>query len=128
MSELINFFKLSATFDPTTNSTREVVQTSDRAQFRRQITVVKKWTRLAELGHGAGGVWLEYEEANKESRAVKQIPKGTPSTPFRGNPKRELLALSRLSKVSIGNVSTDPWRAADPLIAPRSLCTFSWVV
>ncbi|MCJ1345121.1 hypothetical protein MMC31_003326 [Peltigera leucophlebia] len=99
MSELIDFFKVEAAFDPATSSTREVVQTSDPAQFRRQVTVVKKWTRLAELGRGTSAtVWLEHDEESKESRAVKQISKSTPSNPFVGTPKRELLALSKLSK------------------------------
>lgn len=128
MSELINFFKLDAAFDPVTSTTHEIVQSSDPAQFRRQLTVVKKWTRLAELDRGTfGTVWLEHDEKSKESRAVKQISKSTPSNPFVGTPKRELLALSKLSKVSTGNNSTCLWRT-DPFIAPRSLCAFSWVV
>ncbi|MCJ1342935.1 hypothetical protein MMC31_001124 [Peltigera leucophlebia] len=94
-----HFFKLDAAFDPATSSTREVVQTSDPAQFRQHTTVVKKWTRLAELGRGPfGTVCLEHDEESKDSRAVKQISKSTPSTPFVGTPKRELLALSKLSK------------------------------
>lgn len=110
MSELIDFFELDAAFDPATSSTREVVQASDPAQSRRLFTIVKKWTRLAELGRGSfGTVWLEYDEESKESRAVKQISKSTPSNPFLGTPKRELLALSKHSKVSRGDNSTSLW-------------------
>lgn len=32
-SDLIDYFKLNAVYDPDTNSTREVIQTSDRIQL-----------------------------------------------------------------------------------------------
>lgn len=101
-SDLIDFFHLDATFDPTTRSTREVIQTSDRAQLKRQIVTVKEWKREAEpIGHGGSGIiWLEHDEDGSESRAVKQITKATPTRPFQTDYKRELQALGRLSKVS----------------------------
>lgn len=100
-SDLIDYFKLNAVYNPDTKSTREVTQTSDRTQFERQVTVVKKWRRSTKrLGCGAfGTVWLEHNHEG-ESRAVKEIPKGTPTTPLSIDYRRELLALGRLSKVS----------------------------
>ena len=44
-SDLIDFFKLNAVYDPDTHSTREVIQTSDRTQFERRVTIVKEWSR-----------------------------------------------------------------------------------
>lgn len=104
-SDLIEFFKLNATFDPTTCSTREILQSSDRANLKRQITVVREWKRKVEpVAFGVSGiVWLEHDEERKELRAVKQISKGTLTTPFTTDPQRELLALSRVSKVSTAN-------------------------
>lgn len=101
-SDLIDYFELNAIYNPDTNSTREVTQTSDRGKFKRQVTIVKEWKRSTKrLGHGAYGiVWLEHNHEGEEFRAVKEIPKGTPSTPLDIDYKRELLALSRLSKVS----------------------------
>ena len=101
-SDLIDFFQLDATFDPTTRSTREVIRSSDRAQLKRQIVTVKEWKRQAEpIGHGASGIiWLEHNEDGSESRAVKQIIKATPMKPIQTDYKRELQALGRLSKVS----------------------------
>lgn len=101
-SDLIDYFKLNAVYNPDTNSAREVTQTSDRIQFKRQITIVKEWRRSTKrLGLGAFGiVWLEHSHEEGEFRAVKEIPKGTLSTPLNSDCKRELLALSRLSKVS----------------------------
>lgn len=101
-SDLIDYFKLNAVYNPDTNSTREVTQTSDRVQFKREVTIVKEWRRSTKrLAHGAYGiVWLEHNHEGGEFRAVKEIPKGTPSTPVNIDYNRELLALSRLSKVS----------------------------
>lgn len=99
MSDLIDFFQLEATFNSSTRSTHEIVQTSDRAQLK------KEWKREADpIGHGGSGiVWLEHDSEGKQSRVVKQILKGTPTTPLPTDYKRELLALGRLSKVSIKN-------------------------
>lgn len=101
-SDLIDYFELNAVYNSDTNSTREVTQTSDRGKFKRQVTIVKEWKRSTKrLGRGAYGiVWLEHNHEGEEFRAVKEIPKGTPSTPLDIDYKRELLALSRLSKVS----------------------------
>lgn len=103
-SDLVDFFQLDATFDPTTRSTCEVIRTSDRAQLKRQIVTVKKWKRQVEpIGSGASGiVWLEQDEDGKE-RVVKQIFKATATTPLETDYKRELQALGRLSKVSSEN-------------------------
>lgn len=100
-SDLIDFFKIIAVFNPETNSTREVTQISERAQFE-PLTIVKEWKRSTKrLGRGAYGiVWLEHNHEGGEVRAVKEISKGTPSTPLTIDYKRELLALSQLSKVS----------------------------
>lgn len=97
MSDLIDFFQLEATFNSTTRCTHEVVQTSDRAQLS------KEWKREADpIGHGGSGiVWLEHESKGNQSRVVKQILKGTPTSPLPTDYRRELLALGRLSKVSI---------------------------
>ena len=104
-SDLIDFFQLNATFNPTTRSTREVIQSSDRARLKRQIVTVKEWKRQEEpIGHGGSGiVWLEHDEDGKESRVVKQILKATPTTPLQADYKRELQALGLLSKVSSKN-------------------------
>lgn len=101
-SDLIDYFKLDAVYNPDTNSTREVTQTSNRTQFERQVTIVKEWRRATKrLGFGPFGiVWLEHNHEDGESRAVKEVPKGTPTTPLRLDSRRELLALGRLSKVS----------------------------
>jgi hypothetical protein len=108
MSDLIDFFKLNATFDPVTSSTCEIIQTSDRTQRKRQITLVKNWKRTKRLGHGAfGTVWLEREgndpeaKQRQETRAVKELAKGRSTNASRIDYTRELLALGRLSKVSI---------------------------
>lgn len=100
-SDLIDFFRLNATFDPTTRSTRELIQSSDRAQLKRQIVVVKEWKRQVEpIGNGGSGiVWLEHDEDGNE-RVVKQIFKATTTTSLQTDHKRELQALGRLSKVS----------------------------
>ena len=102
LSDLIDFFQLNATFDPTTRVTHEIIQSSDRAQLKRQIVTVKEWKRKAEpIGYGGSGiVWLELDEDGKESRVVKQIHKATPTIPLVTDYKRELHALGRLSKVS----------------------------
>ena len=103
-SDLIDFFQLDATFDPTTRCTREVIRNSDRAQLRRQIVTAKEWKRQVEpIGSGGSGiVWLEQDEDGKE-RVVKQIFKATTTTPLPTDYKRELQALGRLSKVSFEN-------------------------
>lgn len=44
-SDLIDFFKLDTTFDPTTRFTHEVIQSSDWAQLKQQIVTVKEWKR-----------------------------------------------------------------------------------
>ncbi len=100
-SDLIDFFKLNATFDPLTASTSETVQNSDRT--RREITIVK-WKRTKLLGRGgSGNVWLEHDHEEKKLRAVKEIPKGTTTTPSKMDYTRELLALSQMSKVWVEN-------------------------
>ena len=103
-SDLIDFFELNATFDPTTRFTREVIRSSDRAQLKRQVITVKKWKREVEpIGIGGSGiVWLEHDEDGK-GRVVKQILKATATTPLQTDYKRELQALGRLSKVSFQN-------------------------
>lgn len=97
MSDLIDFFQLEATFNPTRRYTHEIVQTSDRVQLK------KKWKREAEpIVHGGSGIlWLEHDREGNQSRVVKQIIKGTPTTPLPTDYKRELLALGRLSKVRV---------------------------
>ena len=104
-SDLIDFFQLNATYDPTTRSTREFIQSSDRSQLKRQIVTVKEWKREAEpiANGGCGIIWLEHHGDGKESRVVKQIIKDTPTTPLETDCKRELQALGRLSKVSSKN-------------------------
>ncbi len=72
-SDLIDFFKLNATFYPITASTIETVQNSDRT--RREITTVK-WKKAKFLGRWAfGSVWLEHDYEEKNLRAVKEIAK-----------------------------------------------------
>lgn len=103
-SDLIDFFQLDATFDPTTSCTREVIRSSDRAQLRRQIITAKEWKRQVEpIGFGGSGiVWLEQDEDGKE-RVVKQIPKATATTTPQTDYKREMQALGILSRVSLEN-------------------------
>ena len=104
-SDMIDFFQLNATYNPTTRSTREVIHGPDRTQLKRQIVTVKEWKRQAEqIGHGGSGiVWLEHNAEGKESRTVKLILKATPTTHLQTDHKRELQALGRLSKVSSKN-------------------------
>ena len=104
-SDVIDFFQLNATFDPNTRYTREITQSSDQAQLKRQIVTVKEWKRQVEpIGHGGPGIiWLEHDEDEKESRVVKKIIKATPTTPLHTDSKRELQALGRLSKVNCKN-------------------------
>lgn len=42
LSDLIEYFKLNAVYKTDTKLTREVVQTPDRTQLRRQVTIVKE--------------------------------------------------------------------------------------
>lgn len=100
-SGLIDFFRLNATFDSNTHSTREVIQISDRIQQKRRVVIVKEWKRQVEpiANGGSGIIWLEHDEDGKE-RVVKQIFKATPTIPLQTDYNRELQALSRLSKVS----------------------------
>ena len=115
-SDLIDFFQLNATYDPTTRSTREVIQSSDRAQLKRQIVIVKEWKRQAEpIGHGGSGIiWLEHNEDGEESRVVKQIIKAASVIALQAGYKRELQALSRLSKVSSKNSYKCSWKLTIP--------------
>ena len=128
-SDLIDLFQLNATFDSATRTTREIIQGSDRAQVKRQIVIVKEWKRQADpIGHeGSGIIWLEHAENGKESRVVKQILKATPTTPLQANYKQELQALGHLSKVSYKS-SFKLLRQVNRFPAPRSLCTFLWMV
>lgn len=102
-ADFIDFFRLDTTFNPATHSTREVIQSSDRAQRKRQVVTVKEWKREAEpIGMGGSGIiWLEHDEEKNQSRVVKQILKKTPTTPVETDYKRELHALGRLSKVDL---------------------------
>lgn len=91
-SDLIDFIQLKATFNPTTRSTHEVIESSDQARLKRQIVTVKKWKQEIEpiaMG-GSGIVWLEHDEDERQSRIVKQILKETPTTPLQTDYKREL--------------------------------------
>lgn len=45
-SDLIDYFKPNAVYNPHTNLTPEVTQTSDRTQFERQVTIVKEWAGI----------------------------------------------------------------------------------
>lgn len=56
-------------------------------------------------------MWLEHDSEGKQSGVVKQILKRRPTTSFLVDYKQELLAMSRLSKVSIKNI---------PLIIPKA--------
>ena len=98
-SDLVSFFKLDAHFDPVTSSTKEILETSDPEKGLRNVRIVKEWTRIQEIGDGTfGTVWLEHERHSKgKSRAVKQIKKKDLPIDY----DRELLALSRLSKVCL---------------------------
>jgi hypothetical protein len=94
-SDLADFFRLEATFDPISAVTREKV----RAAYGTRQTVVEEWKRKKRLGQGAfGTVWLEEEAENGHLRAVKEVLKNG-STTARIDYTRELEALGRLSKV-----------------------------
>jgi hypothetical protein len=100
-SDLVDFFRLDASFDPIYAVTRENVRAADGT--RR--TVVKEWRRTKRLGNGAfGTVWLEKEMKKGDLRAVKEVSKYG-STTARMDYKQELVALGHLSKVS----STRPY-------------------
>ena len=100
-SDLVDYFRLDASYDPLTLVTRETVRVSDRARCKRQITVVKEWKRTKRIGRGAfGTVWLD-RNRDEETRAVKEIAKEDSGTSLKIDYKRELLALGRLSKVSL---------------------------
>jgi hypothetical protein len=95
-SDLVDYFRLDATFDPIQAVTRENV----RAAKRTRRTVVKEWKRTKRLGEGGfGTVWLEEETEEGHLRAVKEVSKNE-STTARIDYIRELVALGRLSKVS----------------------------
>lgn len=69
-SDLIDFFRLNATFDPTTRSTREVIQSSDWAQLKRRGVTVEEWNRQVKpIGNGGSEiVWLKHGEDGNRSR------------------------------------------------------------
>ena len=99
-SDLEELFRLNITFDTTNGVTIETKNFSDRARGVRQGKSVTRWKNGACLGQGSSGtVWMQQEEqAPEKCRAVKQIPKGTRSTPLPVDYRRELLALGRLSR------------------------------
>ena len=107
-----DFFHLDATYNRTTCSTCEVIQSFDRAQLKRQIVTLKKWKRQKEpIGFGASGtIWLEHDEDGKESRVVKEMIKVTPTSTLQIDHKRELHALGCLSKASSKNLYECCWR------------------
>ena len=99
-SDLVDYFRLDASYDPLTLVTRETIRVSNGAQRKRQVTVVKEWKRIKRIGRGAfGTVWLDRDE-DDEVRAVKEVAKEDSGAPLKVDYKRELLALGRLSKVS----------------------------
>ena len=98
-SDLVDYFKLEAYYDPLTLLTHETLRVPDQAQYRSQVTVVKQWKRIKRIDRGAfGTVWLDRGEKD-EVRAVKEVVKEDLGTPLKVDCKRELLALGRLSKV-----------------------------
>ena len=100
-SDLVDHFKLDAFYDSLSLMTHETLRVPDQAQHKRQVTVVKQWKRTKSIGRGAfGTVWLDRGEGD-EVRAVKEVVKEDSGTLLKINCKRELLALSRLSKVSL---------------------------
>jgi hypothetical protein len=95
-SDLVDFFRLDAKFDPIFAVTRENV----RAAHGTRRTVVKEWRRTKRLGSGTfGTVWLEKETEKGELRAVKEVAKNGLTT-AKTDYTRELEALGHLSKVS----------------------------
>ena len=100
-SDLVDYFKLDAFYDPLTLLTHETLRVPDQVQRRRQVTVEKRWKRVKRIGRGCfGTVWLDRGE-NDEVRAVKEIIKEDSGVPLEVDCKRELLALGRLSKVQL---------------------------
>ena len=98
-SDLIEFFKLNAIFDPIAALTREKVRISDRTHRKRQIVAVKEWKRAKRIGRGAyGTVWVERDEEGN-MRVVKEIVKENSGMSVKVDHQRELLALGQLSKV-----------------------------
>jgi hypothetical protein len=94
-SDLVDFFRLDASFDPVYAVTRENV----RAAHGKRQTVVKEWKRTKGIGSGAfGTVWPEKETEKGDLRAVKEVSKNG-STTARTDYTQELVALGRLSKV-----------------------------
>ena len=99
-SDLIDYFRLDAFYNPLTLVTRETIKVQDRTHRKRQITAVKEWKRTRRIGRGAfGTVWLDCND--DEARAVKEIAKEDSGTSLKVDYRRELLALGRLSKVSL---------------------------
>ena len=103
-SDLIDYFKLDVIFDPTDSKTTiETTETSDRAQGRRQVRVIKRWKQIKNIGRGSfGKVWVESDQGDPTNRrAVKEISKdgGTNTSALVVDYTRELVALGRLSKV-----------------------------
>jgi hypothetical protein len=95
-SDLVDFFRLDASFDPIYAVTRENVRAADG----KRRTVVKEWKRTKRLGNGASGtVWLEKETEKGDLRAVKEVSKNGSIT-ARIDYTQELVALGHLSKVS----------------------------
>jgi hypothetical protein len=94
-SDLVDYFRLDAIYDPTHAVTRQNVRAADGA--RR--TAVREWKRIDDLGQGAfGTVWLEKETVNGQLRAVKKVSKNG-STTEEMDYIREVVALGGFSKV-----------------------------
>lgn len=81
-SDLIENFKLNAEYNTDTILTREVVQTPDRTQFRRQVTIVKEWKRATKRFRSR----LEHNYEEGVSRPVKKKSQG-----HADNPPQELV-------------------------------------
>lgn len=99
-SDLVEYFKLSATYDPLSRTTSQTTRKFNPSIGHR-TTTVQEWERTTRLGGGAfGNVWLERSKGDGQLRAVKEVPKGTATSPVKVDYQRELLALSELSKVA----------------------------
>jgi hypothetical protein len=100
-SDLIEFFKLEATYTP--EYTSQISTERDPSRGARKIKIERRWYRGDSLGHGAfGAVWVEHDSnipgTAAAVRAVKEVSKGHMRS-VHLDYKRKLLALATLSKV-----------------------------
>ena len=135
-SDLLEYFKLDAQY--TSDHTLQVSYAKRPGISRCKVRTEQRWYRDREIGHGTfGSVWLEVNRKGQgvtAQRAVKEVSKRLMQRSGIDY-RRELLALSTLSKVSerFGQVSfrdgCEHWiDSRDALAVSEGVCGFLWMV